>query len=74
MTQVEVDNRGLEPPEPMVRILTALNELEPQGELVALMDREPLMLYPELERRGYTWEFGKDADHYVLRIRSVYEA
>lgn len=74
MPQLEVDNRGLEPPEPMVRILTALKELETDGELVALMDREPLMLYPELERRGYTWEFGADADHFVLRIRAAYEA
>lgn len=69
MTQVEVDNRGLEPPEPMVRILSALKTMEPDGELVALMDREPLLLYPELERRGYTWDFQEGSGHYVLRVR-----
>ncbi|MGK2964331.1 MAG: DUF2249 domain-containing protein [Tepidiformaceae bacterium] len=67
--RVEVDNRGLEPPEPMVRILNALRDLQPEGELVALMDREPMLLYPELERRGCVWEFVEDTDHFVLTIR-----
>lgn len=55
-TVIEVDNRGLGPPEPMVRILDALATLPPEGEVVARNDREPLFLYPVLQERGYTWE------------------
>jgi hypothetical protein len=69
MATIEVDNRGLEPPQPMVRILSALAGMEEDGELVALMDREPMLLYPELQRRGFTWEFGPADGHYVLTIR-----
>ncbi len=53
---VELDNRGLEPPQPMVRILDALDRLPPGGRVVAINDRRPLFLYPELEERGYRHE------------------
>jgi uncharacterized protein (DUF2249 family) len=72
MATVEIDNRGLVPPEPMVRILSALGALAGGDELVALMDREPVLLYGELERRGCTWEFGSGTGpggSDVLRIR-----
>ena len=55
-TVVELDNRGLEPPQPMVRILDALDRLPPGGKVVAINDRRPLFLYPELEERGYRHE------------------
>ncbi len=48
----EVDARGLEPPEPMVRILTALEQLPAGGTLRARTDRRPLHLLPELDSRG----------------------
>ena len=64
----EIDNRGLMPPEPMVRILTAIAESEPGGTVVALMDREPLLLYPELERRGCSWDLVPEEDHFRLTI------
>lgn len=73
MTKVEIDNRGLTPPEPMVRILAGLAKLADGDELVALMDREPRMLFPELERRGYTWDFAGDRDGGVLTVRKVTE-
>ena len=69
MVTIQIDNRGLQPPEPMVRILAALGDLGATDEVVALMDREPLLLYPELERRGFTWEFAGEDDHYVLKVR-----
>lgn len=69
MVTIQIDNRGLQPPEPMVRILAALGELGATDEVVALMDREPLLLYPELERRGFTWELDGTDDHYVLKVR-----
>lgn len=54
--QVEIDNRGLEPPQPMMRILDLLDGMEEGDELVARNDRQPLFLYPELEERGFTHE------------------
>jgi len=69
MEQRTIDNRGLQPPEPMVRILSELGALDEGQELVALMDREPLLLYPELERRGFAWSFEQADDGYRLTIR-----
>lgn len=66
---MEIDNRGLQPPEPMVRILSALAQLPAGEDLVALMDREPLMIYPELERRGFTWVFEPGEGWHRLTIR-----
>ncbi len=47
-----LDNRGLEPPEPMIRILDALEHLAPGEVLEALNERDPVFLYPELKARG----------------------
>lgn len=69
MATLHIDNRGLQPPEPMVRILAGLTELPEGDELEALMDREPLMLYPELERRGFSWDFGLRDGQMVLTVR-----
>jgi uncharacterized protein (DUF2249 family) len=69
MATKRLDNRGLQPPEPMVRILSSLQELPEGDELEALMDREPRLLYPELERRGFTWDFGPREGDLVLTIR-----
>ena len=53
----------------MARILRTLPDLEDDDELVALMDREPVFLYPELERRGYGWDIVLEGDGYRLTIR-----
>jgi uncharacterized protein (DUF2249 family) len=50
----EVDARGLEPPEPMVRVLEALEHLPHGRSLRVLTDRPPLHLYPLLEQRGFS--------------------
>lgn len=70
---IHVDNRGLQPPEPLVRILAELPRLAGDDDLVALMDREPLLLYPELERRGFTWTFDEEPEWFVLTIRRAPE-
>lgn len=67
---MQLDNRGLPPPEPMVRILEALGQLPGGEDLVVLMDREPLFLYPELERRGFAWSFALD-EHEVGGVLSI---
>jgi uncharacterized protein (DUF2249 family) len=51
-----LDNRGLEPPEPMIRTFAALNELPPGGVLEIHNDRRPMFLYPHLEERGYRYQ------------------
>ena len=68
----EMDNRDLDPPEPMVRVLAAVEELRPGQVLQALLCREPAFLIPELERRGHAWAGAFDADDpatYRIRIR-----
>ena len=49
-----VDARGLAPPEPMERTLTALDELKEGQELLLLLYREPFPLYGILQRNGYS--------------------
>lgn len=71
MDDITIDNRGLQPPEPMVRILTALTSLEDGQQVVALMDREPLMLYPELERRGFSWDFQEGDEYHKITIQQA---
>lgn len=48
----EIDVRGLEPPEPLMRILAAVATLAPGVTLHARTDRRPLHLYTELTARG----------------------
>lgn len=50
---VEVDVRGLSPPEPMIVILERLVALGEGGRLQVLHHREPHLLYDKLEHRGY---------------------
>jgi uncharacterized protein (DUF2249 family) len=53
---VVLDVRDLEPPEPMVRTLAALEALPPGGTLVQVNERVPQFLLPQLTQRGYTYE------------------
>lgn len=50
---VRLDVRGLEPPLPMVRVLERLDALTPGQSLEILHDRRPLLLYPQLDERGF---------------------
>ncbi len=64
-----LDNRGLLPPEPMVRILEAVDKLAPGAVLEAINDREPLFLYPELEQRGHAIRTERQEAGWRLLIR-----
>jgi len=59
---VTLDNRDLDPPEPMVRILAALESMSTGEVLTALLCREPIFLLPELTKRGHHWCGGFEAD------------
>lgn len=50
---MQLDNRGLEPPEPMMRTLAALEELAVGETLSIINDRRPMFLYEQLEEKGY---------------------
>lgn len=51
---IELDLRGLEPPQPLVTILETLASLPDGAVLSAQTDRRPLHLYAQLEERGFT--------------------
>jgi TusA-related sulfurtransferase len=53
---IRVDNRGLEPPEPMVRILAIVQQLAPGQRMEALNERRPMLLYPKIEELGLSHE------------------
>lgn len=53
---VTMDNRGLKPPQPMMRTLEQLEKMQQGETLVIINDRRPMFLYPELEEMGYTHE------------------
>ena len=64
-----VDARGLEPPEPMVRVLNALDEL-PRGErLLMLIHIEPRPLFRVLERNQFAYRCElKPEGHFEVTI------
>ncbi|HET7369879.1 MAG TPA: DUF2249 domain-containing protein [Gammaproteobacteria bacterium] len=64
-----LDNRGLPPPEPLMRILDVLEHLEPGEVLEAINERDPVFLYPELETRGAAIRVDHRADGVYLLIR-----
>jgi TusA-related sulfurtransferase len=67
-TRVVLDNRGLVPPEPMLRTLEALKTLPPAGSLLALTDRQPLFLYEALAEQGYAYQTLESSDHHYRTL------
>jgi uncharacterized protein (DUF2249 family) len=59
---IEVDARGLEPPQPLVKILEALATLPGGARLRARTDRRPMHLYAQLEERGFVGESEEQQD------------
>jgi uncharacterized protein (DUF2249 family) len=64
----DMDNRDLDPPEPMVRILAATEALKEGEVLSALLCREPIFLLPELAKRGHAWRGAFEGDGKTYRI------
>ncbi len=63
-----LDNRELDPPEPMVRILAATETMQAGEVLSALLCREPVFLLPELAKRGHAWRGGFEPDGKTYKI------
>lgn len=69
---VELDVRGLEPPEPLFRTLEALENLPAGGTLVQVNVRIPQVLLPILAERGFAYEIDETRPDVVLvRIRHI---
>jgi uncharacterized protein (DUF2249 family) len=66
----EVDARGLEPPQPMVKILEAVAALPRGEEMRAHTDRRPMHLLAQLDERGFTGQTEEQPDgSYLTHIR-----
>ncbi|PIW98956.1 MAG: hypothetical protein COZ80_07930, partial [Ignavibacteria bacterium CG_4_8_14_3_um_filter_37_9] len=61
---IELDVRELVPPEPMIKILEALSQVDENTVLLVHHHREPMMLYPKLEERGYEAVTNKIEENY----------
>lgn len=63
---------GLEPPEPLERVLDALDRLVPGKTLHMLIDREPRPLYRILQRNGYRYQAVlRDDGRYEIAIQTA---
>ena len=70
--EILVDARGLEPPEPMEKVLQTLARLRPGQSIRMLLHREPFPLYAILTARGYRHETRMEADgSYVILIHPI---
>ena len=69
-TLIELDARGLEPPQPLMKTLEAVASL-PNGATLRLHTRwRPALLYAELERRGFSGQSEEQSDgSYLTYIR-----
>lgn len=70
-----LDTRHMRMPEPLLAALSALDALAPGMCLRLLTEREPLLLYPLLETRGFRYtRLGAGPDGWQVLIRRTREA
>lgn len=69
---LHLDLTDLDPPEPMVRILAAVEDMATGEVLFALLSREPLFLFQELGKRGHQWagNFDETGTAYRILVRA----
>jgi uncharacterized protein (DUF2249 family) len=65
---VELDLSDLDPPQPMVRILSELEAMQAGEVLFAVLAREPIFLFPELTKRGHQWVGNYDSGGSAFRM------
>ncbi len=66
-----LDVGGLEPPQPMVMILEALDTLGPDERLRVMIDRDPVPLYQVLRRYGFAHRTTPSEARYEVLIWQV---
>ncbi|MFB0934221.1 MAG: DUF2249 domain-containing protein [Propionivibrio sp.] len=57
-----IDGRSLEPPEPFLLTMEALDEIQPGQSVLLQLNREPFPLYRALELNGYAWDISRFED------------
>lgn len=57
-----LDNRGLEPPQPMMRTLEALGKIGENETLTIINDRKPMFLFEQLDEQGYQYKIEQQED------------
>ena len=68
--EAHIDVRGLMPPQPLVAILRLLASADANTIVIVHLDRDPVMLYPELAQMGWGAEtIPGDAGEVRLRLR-----
>lgn len=73
--EVLIDGRWLMPPEPMEKVMLALDLLLPGQHIRFLLHREPFPLYGLLENRGYRYRTHLLPDGcYEIHIEAAAEA
>jgi uncharacterized protein (DUF2249 family) len=60
-----IDARNLEPPEPFVLTMEALDGIGADQKLLLLLSREPHPLYRALEINGFAWQTDRKPDGLV---------
>jgi len=69
---IELDNRGLEPPQPMMRTLAALERCRAGDQVVIHNDRVPVFLLEELKELGYPYTVEEQPDgSAIVKIRKT---
>jgi uncharacterized protein (DUF2249 family) len=72
ISEVLIDARWLEPPEPMEKVMQALALLRPGQSIRLLLHREPFPLYPLLAELGYGHDTSAQPDgSFVILIRQA---
>lgn len=61
---IELDVRELAPPEPMMKVLENISRIDENTLMVVHHHRDPVLLYPKLEERGYSAMTNKITDDY----------
>lgn len=54
-TEIEIDVRGLEPPQPLLKIFEILENMDNDKALSITHERKPIHLYPRLKDAGYKY-------------------
>lgn len=57
-----IDGREMEPPEPFVQTMEALDAIAPGQKVLLRLMREPFPLYHALELNGIAWQSERTAD------------
>ncbi|WP_025028365.1 DUF2249 domain-containing protein [Caldalkalibacillus mannanilyticus] len=60
-----LDNRGLEPPKPMMRTLLQLSRMKSGEQLKIINERVPVYLFEELQQLGYDYSYDQKEENIV---------